>query len=207
MIVIDEAHNIPESLCNISAAKLSLPVVQAAIVQINAYASRYSIRLAGRNLFYITQVRRCLDALLKFLSRPQSQSHDVPSIFSITDIIFALKLDNVNLVKVDRYLTRSRLPQKLLGFTHLIDNEDSAPNESGSTFISKHISSLAVVQTFLQCLTTNQNEGKIAVDWPSDGSKNHNKYNTTVPTLRYVLFNPSAKFGHVLKDGEWKIVY
>ena len=60
LIVIDEAHNVPETLRNISSCQLSLKVAEAALSQLMAYTRRYSGRLAGRNLFYLGQIRRCV---------------------------------------------------------------------------------------------------------------------------------------------------
>ena len=202
VVVIDEAHNIPEALCSISAVKLTLPVVQAASSQVTSYLSRYSVRLAGRNLFYISQIRRCLNAIMGYLSKSSSSDLQKKSkMLSTTELIFTLKLDNINFIKIDRYLTKSRLPNKLLGFmqnTSLNVNGDKSESldENDPRFLSKHVSPLSIVQKFFQCLARSKEEGKISVDWASDSSSDV----INVPTLRYVLLNPSAKFAHVLRD-------
>jgi len=195
LVIVDEAHNVPEALCSLSAIKVTLPMVETASVHLSAYTERYSARLAGRNLFYISQIRRCLVAMTKFMSNP------APSrLMSKAELIFALKLDNINFVKVDRYLTRSGLSQKLLGFMHITqrgDNHDmeepieGMANDNDPNFVSKHISPLSVIQQFFLCLTSGQNEGKIAVEWPSDSkSASH-------PTFRHVLLDPPALFDNV----------
>ena len=199
--MIDEAHNIPEALCNISSVKLTLPIVQAASSQVNSYLSRYSVRLAGRNLFYLSQIRRCLHTIRSYLSQQPSSKLDKTSrMLSTTELIFTLKLDNINFVKIDRYLTKSRLPQKLLGFMQVVNMEATgdqkeAIDENDPRFLSKHVSPLSIVQKFFECLSRSHNEGKIAVDWPA----NVNEV-MSIPTLRYVLLNPSAKFTHILQE-------
>ena len=70
LIVIDEAHNIPETLRSISSCQLSLPVAEAALSQLLSYTRKYSERLAGRNVFYLGQIRRILSTMIKYLKYP-----------------------------------------------------------------------------------------------------------------------------------------
>ena len=56
--------NAPERLRNISSCQLSLPVAEAALSQLLSYTRKYSGRLAGRNEFYLGQIRRILLAMI-----------------------------------------------------------------------------------------------------------------------------------------------
>lgn len=76
--------------------------------QLTAYAKTYARRLKGKNLFYIKQLLRILQLLLK-----QIQSTESNGLFSITDFLFHAKLDNYNLFKIEAYLTKSRISQKV----------------------------------------------------------------------------------------------
>jgi len=53
------------------------------------------------------------------------------SIYTINDFVFEAGIDNVNLIKLDRYLNVSELPRKLLGFLHL-DEASGATQGLGS---------------------------------------------------------------------------
>lgn len=197
LVIVDEAHNVPEALCSLSAIKVTLPMVEATLIQLTAYTERYSARLAGRNLFYISQIRRCLIAMKKFMSSPESSK-----MMSKAELIFALRLDNINFVKLDRYLTRSGLPQKLLGFMHIRHGNhtvDGVADGDDPNFVSKHISPLSILQQFFLYLTSGQNEGKIAVEWPSDSKSAMAGKSVSHPTFRHVLLNPPATFSHVTK--------
>ena len=113
LVVIDEAHNVPEALRGISSCQLSLPVVDAAMSQLTAYTTKYSSRLAGRNLSYLGQIRRVLMAMSKFLNKPPLSNHkntnnDSPDsrkeMLAAVDLMFRLKLDNLNLFTLLRYM-------------------------------------------------------------------------------------------------------
>ena len=180
LIVIDEAHNIPETLRNISSCQLSLPVAEAALSQLLAYTRKYSGRLAGRNVFYLGQIKRILSTMIKYLKRPPTTSRNASEdsedkqrkeMIAAVDLMFTLKLDNVNLFTILRYMEKSRLSQKLLGFiNHEISHEDGGGNQSNemTEFVSKHVSSMSIFETFIQRLTGTSREGKIIVEWPSE---------------------------------------
>jgi len=192
VIIIDEAHNIPEALCAISSVTLTFMIVEAAISQVDEYSSRYSVRLAGRNLFFISQIRRCLKAFQSFLSKPNSQGP-----FTTTELIFSLKIENINISKLLFYLKKSKLTQKLLGFMKFrrdmeVANEDYTDKDESTTsdFISKHVSPLSLVENFLRCLVSGESDGKIFVDSRNNGTAN----------FKFVLLDPSKRFNHVLRE-------
>uniref|UniRef100_A0A7S4UFP6 ATP-dependent helicase C-terminal domain-containing protein n=4 Tax=Ditylum brightwellii TaxID=49249 RepID=A0A7S4UFP6_9STRA len=178
------------------------------------YSKKYASRLAGRNLFYLGQIRKCLVAMIQYLKTPPSPSPSAPDnttskMMSVTEFLFALKLDNINLFKILRYLDRSRLPQKLLGFTNFAtsvstsgtEGGEEEKNMEGDEFMSKHISSLSIVQTFLTCLTSTQHEGKVVPEWPTRDSLSGGRGRSMKhPTLRYVSLQPSSSFSDILNE-------
>ncbi len=206
LIIIDEAHNLPEALRALHSSKVSLPIAEAALAQLIAYTDRYASRLAGRNLHYLGQMRRILLAFNQYLKR---NGHDTntnrPALMSPEELLLELKLDHINLFKILRYLKNSRLSQKLLGFVHqttIAASTDTTPGDNNnntvdSRLVSKHVSAMAPVQSFLEKLIMTSGEGKIVTDWPStSGEPNRVSH----PTLRYVLLQPAAHFDHILQE-------
>ena len=49
------------------------------------------------------------------------------------------------------------------------ETEDSEKAEQ-KAFMSKHVSALSIVETFLEKLTSTSREGKVIVEWPSDNA-------------------------------------
>lgn len=205
LVLIDEAHNLPEALRSLYSCRLSLPVILAALDQLQLYTKRYADRLAGRNLFYLGQLRRILVAFQKHCQmQPDKRS---TGMMAAIELLVDRKLDNINLFRILRYLERSRLSQKLLGFvnqaapTHDSANVSTSDSPDG---LSKHVSAMSVVETFLEKLTFSGNEGKIVTDWPTaaDFDSDDRRSNRMIehPTLRYVLLQPAVFFQNVLKE-------
>ena len=63
--------------------------------------------------------------------------------------------------------------------------------DQDGTTLSKHISPLSIVQTFMNCFTANDKEGKVIIELSGEYK---------VPTLRYVVLNPSIPFLNVRKE-------
>jgi chromosome transmission fidelity protein 1 len=232
LVIVDEAHNVPEALRSIHSCQLSLPIINTALEQLHWYIHRYSDRLAGRNLLYLGQLRKILLAFQKHLNRPQSDqsksysgsAKNSSGMISSTELLMDRKLDNINLFRVMRFLERSRLSQKLLGFTNyknkLEASNSSATNESRSTLreeetppihdgLSKHVSAMSVVETFLEKLACSGTDGKVAVNWPrakivvdgnSDDMDLSRNDSDQSPSYRYVLLHPAAFFENVLEE-------
>lgn len=210
LVIVDEAHNLPEALRGLHACRLSLPVVQAALEQLRLYLERFFDRLAGRNLFYLGQMQRILLSFKKHLvANPEKRREGM---MTATELLIEQKLDNINFCRILRYLERSRLSQKLLGFAMhennmnvdaeaLSSESNSAQNMDG---LSKHVSAMSIVQTFLEKLTFSGKEGKVVTDWATASVGNvddsRSSQRAQHPTLRYVLLHPAAFFENVLDE-------
>ncbi|GKZ00650.1 hypothetical protein MPSEU_001017200 [Mayamaea pseudoterrestris] len=199
-VIVDEAHNLPEALRALHTSRLSLPVVQSALDQLAAYTTKYIDRLAGRNLHYLGQLRRILVQIQKYLGLANKQTRD--SMMTSDELLYELRLANVNLYKILRYMEKSRLAQKLLGFTsyRLEKAKQGVKCSTNDAFIqhddglSKHVSAMSLVETFLEKLSGSSKEGKIVVDLPNEASLVQH------PTLRYVLLNPATFFDPLLTE-------
>ena len=204
LVIVDEAHNLPEALRAVHASRLSLPVMETALQQLSNYVQRYADRLAGRNLHYLGQLRKLLRTLKTCLQQPPHQNarHQklLHRMVTAGELLVELKLDHINLFKLLRYLKQSRLAQTLLGFT----NQDKASNEQvdehpddeeGPEILSKHVSAMSIVQTFVEKLTCTGKEGKIVIDLPDESNSR-----CSSPCFRYVLLNPASFFENVLQE-------
>jgi chromosome transmission fidelity protein 1 len=207
LVIIDEAHNIPETLRSISSCQLSLSVAEMALCQLLAYTKKYSGRLAGRNVFYLGQIRRILSAMIKYLKHPPfagmhaseveaDNSSPHKTMMAAVDLMFTLKLDNINLFSILRYLKKSRLSHKLLGFINQTAVTRTETLKDDSEFWSRHVSSMSIFETFIQRLTVTSKEGKVMVEWPLDlpSARPNNA------TLRFMQIHSASQFGDILQE-------
>ena len=126
-------------------------------------------------------------------------------------LMFTLKLDNINLFSIVRYLEKSRLSQKLLGFvnhTAAIAEDTANTSEPKKTeFMSKHISSMSIFETFIQRLTGTSREGKIIVEWPSSTEGEDSIKQS--PTYRFVQIHSASQLDNVVgrhMQSSWQVV-
>lgn len=210
LVIVDEAHNLPEALRSLHSCSLSLPVVMASLEQLALYTTKYASRLAGRNIYYLGQIRKVLVTFRKHFECTTPNHKLEERMVSPGELLIELKLDSVNLFKILRYLERSRLAQKLLGFTSLVSTEVQAKTgdegddaQETTTGISKHVSAMSLVQNFLEKLSLTGQEGKIVTDRP--GISPNPDHNPRVrqrqhPAFRYVLLQPAVFFENVLTE-------
>lgn len=230
-VIIDEAHNIPEAMRSLKNCTLNLPNILLASTQLQRYMARYSNRIAGRNLFYLSQIHKCIKAMIDYLSnypsnsvatsklhREENQRQKPVVMMSTNELLFTLKLDNVNLYKLARYFKVSKLSQKLLGFVSADQKENNCITEGdpantgihseAKEFTSKHVSAMSFVQNFLQSLNNEPaSSGKVIAQWPSKSDEEGVGINTCAssttlihPEFRYVLLNPAADFKGIVKE-------
>jgi chromosome transmission fidelity protein 1 len=199
---------LPEALRSQHSASLSLPVVQSALHQLNNYVQRYSQRLAGRNLNYLGQIARLCKAIVKYLETVEKKSKEKERpMVTPEELMTDLRLGNINLFKILRYLERTRLSQKLMGFRIQHPPSENAPNTDRARVpvedgLSKHVSAMSVVQTFIEKISFSGQEGKIVVDVPSVSSGEGHARASVVShaALRYVLLRPAVFFENILEE-------
>ena len=194
LVIVDEAHNIPEALRSLSSSQLTLTIIERASAQLTEYVGKYLDRLAGRNLDYLGKIRKFLMQAAKHLKLTRRKDGSKRIMITATELLFTLKLDNLNLYSIISYLEKSRLSQKLHGFNSALQRAKAQGSDAqvdDPEFVSKHISAMSIVETFMKCLTSTQKEGRVIID-----SRTSNE----VPCFRYLLLDPSSEFKNVLNE-------
>ncbi|XP_015998183.2 ATP-dependent DNA helicase DDX11 isoform X2 [Rousettus aegyptiacus] len=124
VVIIDEAHNLIDTITSIHSAEVSGSQLCQAHSQLLQYMERYRKRLKARNLMYIRQILYVLEKLVTVLGgnikqnpNTQSLSQTGTELKTINDFLFQSQIDNINLFKVQRYCEKSMISRKLFGFT------------------------------------------------------------------------------------------
>jgi chromosome transmission fidelity protein 1 len=171
VVIFDEAHNLIDVISGIYSIMIEKSVIERSKSQLNIYLERYKSRLSGKNLIYIKQIQKLLDALFGNLLAVEQRKgtfhldkfkDQSESIITVNDFVHDLGIDNLNLFKIEKYLKESRLAQKLNGF--VVDlASDPDKTIGGDKFVPKHVSALQQVQAFLMSLTNSQVDGRILI--------------------------------------------
>jgi chromosome transmission fidelity protein 1 len=196
VVIVDEAHNLIDSITQLNSAELSLFSIRRASGALKAYMKKYASRLAGRNIVNIKHLVLILNRLEQKVHRvqPSDNSGIHESVFSIADFVHDLRIDHLNLFQIQSYLDESRLPMKLLGFIE----KHSEKTEHDEL---RHVSPLRPVQQFLQTLTHSNLDGKVIahVERENKGKPTLNEQSTV---FQFLLLNPASCFEDIVKEAK-----
>ncbi|XP_068047804.1 ATP-dependent DNA helicase DDX11 isoform X1 [Anomalospiza imberbis] len=160
VVIIDEAHNLTDTITCIHSAEVSGSQLCCAHSQLLQYMERYRKHLKAKNLMYIKQILYLLEQFVAMLGGNVNQNPGCQAVSqtgtvlkSINDFLFQSQIDNINLFKIQRYCEKSLISRKLLGFVERYGGPASAVKTSKNQ-------KLAGLQDFL--LTLQQGSDKEA---------------------------------------------
>ncbi|XP_054242444.1 ATP-dependent DNA helicase DDX11 isoform X1 [Indicator indicator] len=123
VVIIDEAHNLIDTITCIHSAEVSGSQLCCAHSQLSQYMERYRKHLKAKNLMYIKQILYMLERFVAVLGGNVNQNPSCQAVpqtgtvlKSINDFLFQSQIDNINLFKVQRYCEKSLISRKLFGF-------------------------------------------------------------------------------------------
>ncbi|XP_035381632.1 ATP-dependent DNA helicase DDX11 [Electrophorus electricus] len=155
IIIIDEAHNLIDTITTLHSAEVNGAQVCRAYSQLMQYCERYRSRLKAKNLMYIKQILFVLEGLVRTLGgkvglNPVAQStQSGTELLTINDFLFRAQIDNINLFKVQRYFEKSMISRKLSGF---VEKYEGSGVTTHSGFINKENRRTDGLGRFLQTL-------------------------------------------------------
>uniref|UniRef100_A0A0P4W9K1 Helicase ATP-binding domain-containing protein n=1 Tax=Scylla olivacea TaxID=85551 RepID=A0A0P4W9K1_SCYOL len=160
VVVVDEAHNLLETISNIHSVFVSLRQLQGAHAQLSQYLQRYSKRLSPRNLLYLKQILFFMHAIIKMLgggskrvgASGASPVTPIPTpssrMLPVYSFLAETLTDNLNLFKLVQYIEKSKIAHKLHSFTQHFEGSVkinslshkspvTSPTSSTSSFLAK----------------------------------------------------------------------
>ncbi|KAL6334921.1 hypothetical protein AAG906_023726 [Vitis piasezkii] len=181
IVIIDEAHNLADSLISMYDAKITSLQLEHVHSHIKQYLQRFRNFLGPGNRRYIQTLLVVARAFLQILLNGKDTSlvdpgHDAEKAFgaksasdssmAINDFLFSLNIDNINLVKLLHYIKESNIIHKVSGYGDKVANlqKGSALNDGGES--NEEGSTLSGFRAFvdmLQSLTNNDGDGKIII--------------------------------------------
>ncbi|KAL7410162.1 helicase C-terminal domain-containing protein [Mrakia frigida] len=213
VLVIDEAHNLIDTILSIHSQTLTLPSLLLAQTQLKTYLLRFKSRLKGTNALYLKQMLLILNGLIDLCTKwgesAQGNSGKAASgeMMLVGEVVKGMGrgLDQVNLLEVVRYLKESRIAVKVSGYSEkLLEDEEAKrpPSKSSRPSTStRHssISSMHQLESFLLSLSNADADGRVLISStpPAAGSSDDKK--PTI-TLKYLLLNPTDHFRDVVEE-------
>ncbi|XP_076364915.1 ATP-dependent DNA helicase DDX11 [Tachypleus tridentatus] len=223
VVIIDEAHNLLETINNIHSVILSGIHLSHAYAQLNHYLQRYYSRLNPKNLMYIKQVLFVMNAFMKQISGTLGKMSEEKKckgdpdvkVYHTNEFLSNAGVDNINLFKMLSFCDKSQIAQKLHGFTGKYEVQVKKQSEvvKNTSSLSDFLSKLSG-KSHISEETSNQQEVLIssplfqvqgflqALTNPDrDGRVICTKQNTIQKSsLKFLLLNPAVQFRDIIQD-------
>ncbi|XP_048024063.1 ATP-dependent DNA helicase DDX11 [Megalobrama amblycephala] len=170
IVIIDEAHNLTDTISAIHSTEISGAQLCRAHSQLSQYCERYRSRLKAKNLMYIKQILFVLEGLVRTLGgkvgqNPNTQSCQAGSeLLTINDFLFKGQVDNINLFKVQKYFEKSMISRKLCGFVEKYEGSGVNTHSSSKNKENRRTEGLGRFLQTLQNKPTDVSEQQMAVE-------------------------------------------
>ncbi|KAK2894469.1 hypothetical protein Q8A67_011698 [Cirrhinus molitorella] len=170
IVIIDEAHNLTDTISAIHSTEISGGQLCRAHSQLSQYCERYRSRLKAKNLMYIKQILFVLEGLVRTLGgkvgqNPNTQSCQPGSeLLTINDFLFKAQVDNINLFKVQKYFEKSMISQKLCGFVEKYEGSGVNTHSSSKNKENRRTEGLGRFLQTLQNKPIDVSEQQVAVE-------------------------------------------
>ncbi|KAK0346608.1 ATP-dependent DNA helicase chl1 [Friedmanniomyces endolithicus] len=191
VIIIDEAHNLMNAIEGIHSTQISEVQLNRARDSLLVYLQKFRNRLKGSNRVYVTQVVRVIDSLLLFVTR-LLLTNTTGGTIDANKLLSGKGVDQVDLVKLVRYISESKLARKVEGYASHVAQLQKTPARNTKEMQSEHdVPTLTHIQTFLMTLMNPSKEGRFFWSRESD---------TCI--LRYMLLDPAVHFQDIVQDAQ-----
>lgn len=126
VVIIDEAHNLLDTIASIHSAEITSEQLQSAHQQLNAYKTKYMDRFSTKNLLRLNQLISIANRFSRLMMKPLTITSNIPK--NATQVDFTSEmvfthdlLDEVNisygnLFDIIKFCDETRLAQKISGF-------------------------------------------------------------------------------------------
>ncbi|KAG9022463.1 ATP-dependent DNA helicase chl1, partial [Tulasnella sp. UAMH 9824] len=206
VVVIDEAHNLIDTILSIHTVPLSSTTLRASLSQLKIYLAKFRSRFSPKNALHLRRLVLVLTAIDKFCSDRASKSQDNRStneeMHGVQEFVSALgsQVQEINLLEVDQYLRESRIARKISGYCDKVAEKEAAKDDAKSKFgpsqRSRGTPPLHAVESFLLALTNPSSDGRIFVSISSPTTATPGA--PPVVQLKYQLLNPADHFKDVV---------
>lgn len=188
VVIIDEAHNLMDAIEGICSAEVSGKQLTLARESLMIYLQRFRNKLKGGNRVYVTQVVRVIDSLLASIA-PLETIKAEGGTMPVGSLLAGKGVDQINLTKLVRYISDSKLARKVEGYVARIKQAETTKGGPVSTKAAPDTSTLTQIQSFLITLMNPSQEGRFF--WSREGES---------IVLRYMLLDPSQHFRDIVED-------
>ncbi|CCK70007.1 DNA helicase KNAG_0D02580 [Huiozyma naganishii CBS 8797] len=184
IVIIDEAHNLVDTVNSIHSAKVTLDDLITCENGIRHYLQKFKLRLNPGNRVNLLKLLKLISTISQYIKsnfKKPGQKVDA------NDILGDSNADILNIHRLIKYIRVSKVAYKIDTYIKALDKktaDDSPTDKPGPTTSSQPL--LFKVVSFLTCLTNPASEGQFFFE--------------TGPSMEYMLLEPSKQFESIIED-------
>lgn len=163
VIIVDEAHNLIESICQIHSFSLNFRQICQIFSNIKRYQDKYQKRLKAKNMFYLTQICVFLNKLRTFLQEKfNSNKPNTYISMKILDFLIEVNASSLDFMKLQAFIENSELSKKLNMFNEkheMVETKNEKTIQKNDEFIVSNQNLLDLfIDFFIGLIKTNDKE-------------------------------------------------
>ncbi|ORZ12843.1 helicase C-terminal domain-domain-containing protein [Absidia repens] len=192
IVIIDEAHNLMETISSIHTVAINLGQLKLALSQIRMYLEKYLSRLLGKNKIYIKQVIMILKSFVRLLETKNKKN----VVITVNELLHQADIDHFNLFKIQNIWNQVREQQQTIYQKERLTNPQAVPPPilSAKYQSSSSMPTLHSLETLMMCLTHPDNDGRIVITFDNEQDS------SVEPQIKYMLLNPADAFKPIVED-------
>ncbi|KAF9651319.1 DNA repair helicase [Thelephora ganbajun] len=186
IIVIDEAHNLISTLLSLSSVVLDADMIRVSVSQLDAYLSKFRLRLSHDHLLCLQKLRVSLNAIQQFtvewkkvVSGQGASNSRVTEVMSAREFVGGMgkNIEGINLLDIRSYLENSKIARKIASYSDDKTKKEVTPP-------------LHTVEAFLLALASPSDDGRIILN--AEASKDRVE-------IKYQQLNPASHFRELVE--------
>ncbi|KAF2664653.1 DNA repair helicase [Microthyrium microscopicum] len=189
IVIIDEAHNLMDAVCGIYSSSISLSQLQLGRQQLMIYLQKFKNRLKGQNRVYVAQTIRVMDSLIAFSKSKDGSKIGTEEICRVDELLAGKNVDQIDLFKLNAYISESRLARKIDGYANHLAKEQSSTSTAASNERNTSMPVLMHLQSFMAALMNPSAEGRFFFIKEDQDL-----------IIRYMLLDPTNHFKEIVQE-------
>lgn len=183
IVIIDEAHNLIETINSIHSAQISLVDLVSSKEGLKKYYNRFRNRLNPGNRVNLMKLIELCNTLARYI---KDTSKKPGQVIHFSEFFASSNMDNLNIHKLNKYIKKSKIAYKIDSYLHSLKELDDKKSSSSSNPL------LFKVANFLTCLSNPAEEGRFFFEKGQ--------------VIKYMLLEPGKSFYSVLEEARCVIL-
>lgn len=143
VVIIDEAHNLLDTISQIHTASITLKQLREAHQQLFSYKMKYVKRFCAANLLKINQIIFVNKQLMKFLEKSNAgKKSGASKTLLMHEILSDAEIHNINLIEILKFCDQTYFAQKVFGFSKKPVQPVKTPEVTGINSTKSFLSQL-----------------------------------------------------------------